>query len=561
MFCSKCGNPLPDDARFCNDCGTAVAQAAPPQPMQQPQYPPVQRQPSIDFTAMKAKGKNTIRKITGEEFVYQATEPEYEKHPHPYHTLGGWLGFITYAQPIAVGLIALMCIIGFFQMTQWLRYMGGFYAAWTVFSFLIELAGYAICSFFGIKFFTMIRSKNPQFLRFYEILMIVLLSIYAVTCFMLLVGGVSPGTLVRSFADILVAIAVFCAWTAYFRKSVRVRTYFGSDEYLRRSVFSKNAQSPVPADMQPYVAPMPYAQPYSPQPTTHDQSSAPAYAPVSAADAFCSRCGAPLTSGMAFCSGCGEKRAEAPPAAPVYAAPEPIAPAPEPVFAELSPPEEPVYQEPAAYQSPAPAEYQQAPATLVGHALVTEVPYKGNGELARFYEDHVEFGEHSISYSNIVEMDTSARTSTSTIIIFYQSDFSGRIGFTLRDGQKVNIKVKGFSIYGIGTTRSARKRFQPVFSAAYNVVSKAMAQIAIAQIRQGATINIAGVNINSEGATYKKLLKKEPVYVSRSNFGACGLDGYNVRIVDKAGNKLLSTSDDNANALMLPYVLTTLFKN
>lgn len=41
MFCSKCGNPLPDDAKFCSTCGTPVntAQEASPVP-QQPQSIP-----------------------------------------------------------------------------------------------------------------------------------------------------------------------------------------------------------------------------------------------------------------------------------------------------------------------------------------------------------------------------------------------------------------------------------------------------------------------------------------------------------------------------------------
>ena len=36
MFCSKCGNPLPDDAKFCSACGAPVkiSQEASPAPQQ-----------------------------------------------------------------------------------------------------------------------------------------------------------------------------------------------------------------------------------------------------------------------------------------------------------------------------------------------------------------------------------------------------------------------------------------------------------------------------------------------------------------------------------------------
>ena len=46
-FCSNCGAPLPEDARFCEECGTVVGQAAPDSPQysaqpQQPMMPPQQ---------------------------------------------------------------------------------------------------------------------------------------------------------------------------------------------------------------------------------------------------------------------------------------------------------------------------------------------------------------------------------------------------------------------------------------------------------------------------------------------------------------------------------------
>ena len=117
----------------------------------------------------------------------------------------------------------------------------------------------------------------------------------------------------------------------------------------------------------------------------------------------------------------------------------------------------------------------------------------------------------------------------------------------------------GFSVFGIGTKGSAKRRFQPLFSTVYQIVAKSLAANVLTQIQQGATVSLAGIEINHDGASCKKLLRREPIYISKHNFGTCGLDGYSVRILDRNGANLIATSDNNANALLLPYVLTTLF--
>jgi len=246
---------------------------------------------------------------------------------------------------------------------------------------------------------------------------------------------------------------------------------------------------------------------------------------------FCTKCGTELIGDAAFCSGCGM-----------------------PAAANNAPNSGASNISQAVTKSPANTK-------PLGNKLISTVPYKGNGESASFFDDHVEFGGNSIRYSDVAKMDTRATASMTYAFIFIWGSFNGHIRFTLMNGQMVKIKVYGFSFWGIGSKGSAKRRFQSLFSAAYQIAAKAMAANALAQIRQGATINIAGIEINSSGASCKKLLKRELIYITKQNFGACGLDGYNVRIVDKSGNKLFAASDDSPNALLLPYVLTTLFGN
>lgn len=56
MFCTECGNQVPENARFCTKCGKALAQTA-PQPAAQPMYQPAPQyaaQPAPQYTPQPA---------------------------------------------------------------------------------------------------------------------------------------------------------------------------------------------------------------------------------------------------------------------------------------------------------------------------------------------------------------------------------------------------------------------------------------------------------------------------------------------------------------------------
>jgi len=265
MFCTKCGNQLPEDARFCTGCGNSVA-AAQAEDQAIPQFQQYgqtyqqthSRGTSVNYEDIKTKIKATYRKAVGADFEQGEPAPEYEKHPHPYHSLGGWLGFIAYAQVVAAGLLTILCFIGFITLARVARYYGAS-GGWFAFVQFAEFVGLGFTAFIGIKFFLMIRGKDPRFLRFYELMTIVCASVYVLA--LVFTGFRNLGGF---FGNIIGQAVAFAIWSAYFTKSVRVRTYFGSDEYLRRSIFFKNAVAPRPADTEPYVVPQPYMpqQPY-----------------------------------------------------------------------------------------------------------------------------------------------------------------------------------------------------------------------------------------------------------------------------------------------------------
>jgi hypothetical protein len=168
--------------------------------------------------------------------------------PHPFHSLGGWLLFIV----IMNGLVgAGSTIAGIFYC----------YLANTVWSFSQSAGGLllflaAILLLLGILefvFVSKIVKKDAGFFSFFE----GLFTLNMVVIIIMLI--INKGVNLYNFITIVASVLGFLLWSTYFRSSVRVRTYMGSDEYLKRSMFFSHTVPPVPAD----AYPPPDAQQYS----------------------------------------------------------------------------------------------------------------------------------------------------------------------------------------------------------------------------------------------------------------------------------------------------------
>ncbi|MBQ9002604.1 MAG: hypothetical protein IJ087_12200, partial [Eggerthellaceae bacterium] len=86
----------------------------------------------------------------------------------------------------------------------------------------------------------MLKRRNPSFLK-------IMHYFGGVSIAIMLVYGLVTGNANGSLLYALIGALSLFLWTLYYVKSVRVRTYFGSDEYLRQSPFTKNIQGPTPA--------------------------------------------------------------------------------------------------------------------------------------------------------------------------------------------------------------------------------------------------------------------------------------------------------------------------
>ena len=193
-----------------------------------------------------------FRKIIKTDGATGIPEPEYEKFPHPYHKLGGWLGLIVLIKIIGLATLLVSSLIGL--------------AGASVIGILIKLIepsleGVGIVVFtifilyalrFGIDlaFVMMILKKNPRFLKYFELLNIPGL---ALTVISIISSGFKELSVQAYIFDNQAVF--FIILSVYFIKSVRVRTYFGSGEYLQRSILFKKCKVPAPADAVPYIPP------------------------------------------------------------------------------------------------------------------------------------------------------------------------------------------------------------------------------------------------------------------------------------------------------------------
>ena len=220
MYCIKCGKQLPDVSAFCAYCGEKQI---------------VTQEFSND------RGEEEI------EHMGEASEPRL--YTHPYHRMGGWLTFFTYV-PVAFLIVLdfLIVLVGIPLIVELLS--RNTFSSDTQFQLIVAVVGFGLASVFGWKTFIGLLRGSFSFLKNFELFSI----LFIVTCCVMHFRFAQFEGLGNGVAILLALIIISIIWMVYFLKSVRVRTYFTSDEYLRRSIFFKWVKSPIPADTQPYTS-------------------------------------------------------------------------------------------------------------------------------------------------------------------------------------------------------------------------------------------------------------------------------------------------------------------
>ena len=277
MYCDNCGNQLRDNAKFCNKCGTPVAEML--ENAESASVATVETKETVsDEIAIQSQAAEIASAADTENDPYafarkstpkasspgQVSQPSYQQPryyapgTHPYHRLGGllwWFVAVNYVVGvlglIGAGLFVYQYIVSFrvFSYSHLIAY-------W-LFSLIGSVAILLTCSGILFSFAGKIRRKDDTFLHTIQsgslTMMIVFATFRGIELAWISIASGLPITF--SQQDIIQIVIFFSEWlfgliinSIYFGSSVRVRTYMGSDSYLRKSVLNKGTVSPIPAD-------------------------------------------------------------------------------------------------------------------------------------------------------------------------------------------------------------------------------------------------------------------------------------------------------------------------
>ncbi|MDR2599427.1 MAG: DUF2569 family protein [Oscillospiraceae bacterium] len=224
MICTNCGSSLGNDTMFCEYCNTPLS-------------PP----------ATETTGQN--------EFISTglAIPPD-----HKYHKLGGWLLFLVILNIIAIVIDAFSSIPDVLESIDLLVWLGegnqaavvlpeNFKDALTI-ALVGEVVGLLTIVFSAI-FVVQVFQRKSTFLRFAQ------LSALA-GIFFVVVARLIPNAMIGSewigedyitpaISSLTGAIIGFFIFPLYYCKSIRVRTYMGSDEYMHKAIFAYKNQPPL----------------------------------------------------------------------------------------------------------------------------------------------------------------------------------------------------------------------------------------------------------------------------------------------------------------------------
>ena len=246
MYCDNCGNKLRDGAKFCNKCGTPVTQDDEESVVGTNNHTiPIQQRQTVHHTVSQPQPR-----------------PYYAPGTHPYHQLGGFLSFIVVTNYICGGLAlaaiipVIITYVGLLQLTSWMGRYATSFSGLCVFGMIGAIVLMIVAASIMFSFANRIRHKESSFLRYIQSgsITIMIIGIIYVVITMIWAKSFDVYGVMGNAVEVVDLIEYVVSWlvgfiltSVYFGKSVRVRTYMGSDDYLKQSLFNKNSH-PIPAD-------------------------------------------------------------------------------------------------------------------------------------------------------------------------------------------------------------------------------------------------------------------------------------------------------------------------
>ena len=278
-YCSNCGGKRQGDTATCGYCGaefemlqTHYAPQTPQEkPNQQPAQQPLTQPPQYPNQGSQYPGQPPQYPNQGSQYPNQPSQYPNQPYQYPnqvqqhyyqpplenqkYKSMGGWLLFCVIAMLFSVisdPIISIGNITDDLALLEEIRLSPMIFpegmetAAWI--SFAAELGG-LLTIVFTILYLVNIFGRKPNFLRYYQLVVIVsiLYTVFALMIPSIILGYEYEiyGALSFHISAIVGGIIAFFLWTLYYCKSIRVRTYMGSDEYMEKAIFAYKNQPPL----------------------------------------------------------------------------------------------------------------------------------------------------------------------------------------------------------------------------------------------------------------------------------------------------------------------------
>ena len=222
LYCVKCGSPLNEEANFCQKCGHPLY------PMPAPLGAPPSYVPP----------------------PYAAYTPyPYDPQTHPYKKIGGFLMFLLVSTVIGFAMTPLAILL-FVFLTRMMGELDPELAAMFTGQIISMTFTMAISLVGSIPAIQLLRRKT-NFLTLYHIITIggwAVLPVQLLFLWHQSAAVLSPWGFVSSAAyGLVIGIITFILYRMYYTKSVRVRTYMGTDAYITQCPFTRGVAPPVPA--------------------------------------------------------------------------------------------------------------------------------------------------------------------------------------------------------------------------------------------------------------------------------------------------------------------------
>ena len=174
--------------------------------------------------------------------MYYYTPYPYAPRPHPYQKLGGLPKFFVVLAPIGL----FFTVIGQFSPTAFWRAWPAYQTGEFWLQLVMQLCGLYSAAM-NIVWTVMLLLRDPRFARTWQLGYLGSLVSAAARWPLHMIYGYPKGTsLATDIAVTAVILAGVCLWTLYSARSVRVRTYMGTDRYLRLAFFTRRVRGPVP---------------------------------------------------------------------------------------------------------------------------------------------------------------------------------------------------------------------------------------------------------------------------------------------------------------------------